>query len=167
MEKESIMSELESDPEKRIALFQRKEIRRVIHNNEWWFVITDVVAALTDSVNPKGYFTDMRRREPQLVEALKGGGKLPPPLVWSLTQQAGVNYSNAGIPKASSALSNPSPAPKPSRSNAGSRASATNAFRKLKTRNSPPNAPAPSTKPKATPTTGLKSGCVPSPSATN
>jgi DNA-damage-inducible protein D len=73
------MSEIESNPEKRIALFQRKEIRRVIHNNEWWFVITDVVAALTDSANPQGYIKDMRRRDPQFAEALKGGGKLPPP----------------------------------------------------------------------------------------
>ena len=63
------MNQLEFNPERRIALFQRKEIRRVIHDNEWWFVITDVVAALTDSVNPKGYFTDMRRRDPQLTEA--------------------------------------------------------------------------------------------------
>jgi DNA-damage-inducible protein D len=74
------MGELESNPGKRIALFQRKEVRRVIHNNEWWFVILDVVSALTNSVNPKGYFTDMRRRDPQLAETLKGGGKLPPPL---------------------------------------------------------------------------------------
>ncbi len=29
------MSEIESNPEKRIALFQRKEVRRAIHNNEW------------------------------------------------------------------------------------------------------------------------------------
>jgi prophage antirepressor-like protein len=35
------MRELESNPVKRIVLFQRKEVRRVIHNNEWWFVITD------------------------------------------------------------------------------------------------------------------------------
>ena len=55
--------------ERRIAQFQRKEIRRVIHKKEWWFVITDVVAALADSVNPKGYFTDIRRRDPQLVKA--------------------------------------------------------------------------------------------------
>ena len=82
------MGELESNPEKRIALFQRKEVRRVIHNNEWWFVILDVVAVLTDSLNPKGYFTDMRRREPQLAEALKGGGKLPPPL--------GLEFDTAG-----------------------------------------------------------------------
>ncbi len=82
------MAEPESNPEKRIALFQQKEIRRVIHNNEWWFVILDVVAALTDSVNPKGYFTDMRRRDPQLAEASKGGGNLPPPL--------GLEFDTAG-----------------------------------------------------------------------
>jgi prophage antirepressor-like protein len=49
------MTELEANPERRIALFQRKEIRRTIHNNEWWFVITDVVAALTDSVDAADY----------------------------------------------------------------------------------------------------------------
>src|SRR5437867_4170430 len=64
-------------PERRIALFQRKEIRRVIHNNEWWFVITDVVAALTDSVDPQGYTKDMRRRDPELA---KGWGQIATPL---------------------------------------------------------------------------------------
>lgn len=27
----------------RIALFQRTEVRRTLHNNEWWFVFADVV----------------------------------------------------------------------------------------------------------------------------
>ena len=85
------MSDIESNPENRIALFQRKEIRRVIHNNEWWFVITDVVAALTDSANPQGYFKDMRRRDPQLAEALKGGGQMATPF--------GLEFSTAGGPQ--------------------------------------------------------------------
>lgn len=67
----------EHPPERRIALFQRKEIRRIIHNNEWWFVITDVVAALTDSVDPQGYTKDMRRRDPELA---KGWGQIATPL---------------------------------------------------------------------------------------
>ena len=67
----------ESAPEKRIALFQRQEIRRKIHNNEWWFVISDVVAALTDSANPQGYLKDMRRRDPELT---KGWGQIATPL---------------------------------------------------------------------------------------
>jgi DNA-damage-inducible protein D len=47
------MNDINPNPETRIALFQRKEVRRAIHNNEWWFVIVDVVAALTDSADPK------------------------------------------------------------------------------------------------------------------
>ena len=89
------MTEPAPDPERHIALFQRKEVRRVIHNNEWWFVIHDVIAALTPSVNPKGYFTDMRRRDPQLAEAIKGGGKLPP-LVSNSRREADDKCSNAG-----------------------------------------------------------------------
>jgi hypothetical protein len=72
------MSELESNPQKRIALFQRKEIRRVIHNNEWWFVVVDVVAALTDSVNPTDYFNKVRQRDPELA---KGYGQIVHPLL--------------------------------------------------------------------------------------
>jgi hypothetical protein len=74
------MAESNLLPEPRIALFQQREVRRAIHNNEWWFVITDVVAALTDSANPQGYLKDMRKRDPQLAEALKGGGQIAPPL---------------------------------------------------------------------------------------
>ncbi|HEY8995366.1 MAG TPA: Bro-N domain-containing protein [Lacunisphaera sp.] len=66
--------------ETRIALFQKKEVRKTIHENEWWFVVVDVVAALTDSANPTGYLKDMRKRDPALAEALKGGGQIAPPL---------------------------------------------------------------------------------------
>ena len=71
------MNEPNPNPETRIALFQHKEIRRAIHNNEWWFVIADVVAALTNSVDPQGYLKDMRRRDPELS---KGWGQIATPL---------------------------------------------------------------------------------------
>ena len=71
------MNEHDKNPETRIAVFQRREIRRTIHNDEWWFVITDVVAALTDSVDPQGYIKDMRRRDPELS---KGWGQIATPL---------------------------------------------------------------------------------------
>jgi len=74
------MSDITPNPETRIALFQRREIRRTIHNNEWWFVITDVVAALTDSVDAGDYLKKLRKRDPMLSEAFKGGGQLVPPL---------------------------------------------------------------------------------------
>jgi len=72
------MSSSADSPESRIALFQRKQVRRTIHNNEWWFVIADVVAALTDSADPQGYTKDMRRRDPELS---KGCGQIATPLL--------------------------------------------------------------------------------------
>jgi DNA-damage-inducible protein D len=63
--------------ETRVALFQQKEIRKTIHKNEWWFVVTDVVAALTDSVDPHGYLKEMRRRDPEIG---KGWGQIATPL---------------------------------------------------------------------------------------
>ena len=60
------MNDAVQKPETRIALFQRKEIRRTIHNNEWWFVVEDVVHALTDSADPKQYIQRMKQRDPEL-----------------------------------------------------------------------------------------------------
>ena len=61
----------------KIAFFRKKEIRKIIHNNEWRFVIADIVAALTDSVQPEGYIKDMRRRDEELA---KGWGQIATPL---------------------------------------------------------------------------------------
>lgn len=66
------------DETTKIAVFRGKEIRKTIHNNEWWFVIEDVVLVLTDSKNPKGYLKDMRRRDPELK---KGWGQIATPLL--------------------------------------------------------------------------------------
>ena len=35
----------------KIAIFQKKEIRKTIYNDEWWFSISDIIEALTDSVD--------------------------------------------------------------------------------------------------------------------
>ena len=59
--------------EDKIALFKGKSIRRVIHNNEWWFVVEDIIVALTDSTNPKDYITKMRLRDAELS---KGYGQI-------------------------------------------------------------------------------------------
>src|SRR3990167_9427516 len=64
-------------PDTKIAIFKGKGIRKTVHNNEWWFVIVDVVAALTDSVQPEGDLKDMRRRDPELS---KGWGQIATPL---------------------------------------------------------------------------------------
>lgn len=66
---------------KKIAIFQKKEIRKTIHNNEWWFVINDVITALTDSKDPAQYFKRMRSRDQELQQLIDNGGvQFVPPL---------------------------------------------------------------------------------------
>ena len=47
----------------KIAVFKGKEIRKTIHDNEWWFSVVDVVAALTDSPTPRQYWGKVKQRE--------------------------------------------------------------------------------------------------------
>jgi hypothetical protein len=75
--------------ETRLAFFQKKEIRKALHGGEWWFVIADVVAALTDSANPAGYLKDMRRRDSALADTFKGGGQIAPPLALEIPTTGG------------------------------------------------------------------------------
>ena len=63
--------------EKKIAVFKGKEIRKIIHNNEWWFVMEDVVAVLTETANAKDYIKKMRKRDEELS---KGWGQIVTPL---------------------------------------------------------------------------------------
>jgi len=49
-------------PTTKIAIFQKKEIRKIIYNNEWWFSAIDVIGALTDSANPNDYWYRMKVR---------------------------------------------------------------------------------------------------------
>ena len=51
-----------------IKLFQDKKIRSVWdeEKEQWYFSVVDVVAALTDSSDPKQYIKKMRARDPQL-----------------------------------------------------------------------------------------------------
>ena len=52
-------------------------VRKTIHNNEWWFVVNDVVEALTDTVNAKDYIKKVRSRDSELS---KGWGQIVTPL---------------------------------------------------------------------------------------
>jgi hypothetical protein len=61
----------------KIVLFRHKQIRRVLHQGEWWFVIVDIISVLTDSAQPSGYLKDMRRRDKELD---KGWGQIATPL---------------------------------------------------------------------------------------
>lgn len=54
-----------------VVLFKEKSIRRIWHNNEWWFAALDIIAALTNSPKPDGYLKDLRRRDPELSKNWK------------------------------------------------------------------------------------------------
>jgi DNA-damage-inducible protein D len=57
----------------KIAIFKKKEIRKIIHNNEWWFAINDVILALTDSRDPAQYFKRMKSRDAELKKLIEQG----------------------------------------------------------------------------------------------
>ncbi|MBA3822640.1 MAG: Bro-N domain-containing protein [Ktedonobacterales bacterium] len=44
------------------ALFQNYAIRRIWHENEWWYSIIDCMEALSGSPNPRNYWSMMKRR---------------------------------------------------------------------------------------------------------
>jgi len=73
----------------KLAIFKNKEIRKAIHNNEWWFCVNDVVEVLTDSINVAEYIKKLRNRDEELT---KGWGQIVTPL--SLETQGGKQKLN-------------------------------------------------------------------------
>ena len=58
----------------KIAIFQKKEIRKTIYNDEWWFVINDIIFILTDSKDPAQYFKRIKTRDNELKKLTEQGG---------------------------------------------------------------------------------------------
>jgi len=73
-----------------MALFEERPVRRVFHEEEWWFVVSDIVGALTDSPNPSDYLKKLRRRDATLADAFKGGGQFVPPLALPFETPGGI-----------------------------------------------------------------------------
>jgi prophage antirepressor-like protein len=51
------------DSHGKIIVFGAKQIRRLWHEEQWYFSIVDIVSALTDSDNPRNYWNMMKARE--------------------------------------------------------------------------------------------------------
>jgi len=69
---------MEESQNHQIALFKGKEIRKTLFQGEWWFVVVDVIGALTDSSNPKQYLKNMLNRDEELA---KGWVQIEHPLL--------------------------------------------------------------------------------------
>ena len=52
----------ETRPNK-LVIFRSKEIRRIWHENEWFYSVVDIIAALTDSPTPRQYWGKVKERE--------------------------------------------------------------------------------------------------------
>jgi hypothetical protein len=62
---------------KSVALFESREIRRTWHHERWYFVVNDVVYALTNAADVTDYIKKMRQRDEELG---KGWGQIVTPL---------------------------------------------------------------------------------------
>ena len=66
----------------KLVVFQDKKIRRILVDDEWFFSVVDVVAALTDSLDPGAYWRKLKQRltaEGSQVVTFCHGLKLPAP----------------------------------------------------------------------------------------
>lgn len=119
---------------RKLAVFQRKEIRRQLHDGEWWFVINDVIAALTDSENPAQYLRNLRNRDEELsllfepVE--KGVVQIEPPLALPFDTPGGkqklLSWNTEGVFRLIQSI----PSKKANRSSAGLHEPATNVYKR-------------------------------------
>ncbi len=74
----------------KIAIFKGRKIRKTIYNNEWWFVINDIVEALTDSRDPSQYFKRIKQRDEELTKlTVQGGVQFVPPLMLEIETAGG------------------------------------------------------------------------------
>lgn len=49
-------------------IFNEKKIRKIRFRDEWWFVLSDLVTALTDTSNSSDYVKNLKNRDPELSE---------------------------------------------------------------------------------------------------
>jgi DNA-damage-inducible protein D len=53
---------MQTNTHNKIALFEKKQIRKIWYDKEWYFSVVDIVGALTDSIDPKDYWYRLKKR---------------------------------------------------------------------------------------------------------
>ena len=64
------------DSKDNLIVFKGAKIRRLWHDDEWFYSVSDIIAVLTDSKDELAYWRKLKQREPQLV-TICHGLKLP------------------------------------------------------------------------------------------
>src|SRR3989344_2062011 len=63
---------VEKEAQKGLIVFQDRSIRRLWHDDQWFYSVIDIVAILSESDNPTTYWRVLKHREPQLVTICNG-----------------------------------------------------------------------------------------------
>ena len=63
---------VEKEAQKGLIVFQDRNIRRLWHDDQWFYSVVDIVAVLSESDNPTTYWRVLKHREPQLVTICNG-----------------------------------------------------------------------------------------------
>src|SRR3990167_1767292 len=63
---------VEKEAQKGLIVFQDRSIRRLWHDDEWFYSVVDIVAVLSESDNPATYWRVLKHRESQLVTICNG-----------------------------------------------------------------------------------------------
>ena len=152
-----------TEPANHIAVFQESSIRRVWHNEEWWFSVVDVCAILTGSPDAGAYWRKLKQR-------LNAEGSQPVTLCHGLKlkapdgKQRETDCANTeGLFRIIQSI--PSPKAEPFK-----RWLAQVGYERVKEIENPSwpaPAPASCTRPRVTRRRGSRSGCAPFPCAAN
>jgi prophage antirepressor-like protein len=46
----------------KVAVFEGKHIRKILHEGEWWFSVVDVIEVLTGNERPRKYWNDLKKK---------------------------------------------------------------------------------------------------------
>jgi prophage antirepressor-like protein len=46
----------------KIVLLEGKKVRKVLHNDEWWFSVIDVIEILAENKRPRKYWSDLKKK---------------------------------------------------------------------------------------------------------
>ena len=53
---------MHEEEESNLAVFEGREIRKTLHEGEWWFSVIDVIEVLVGGARPRKYWSDLKKK---------------------------------------------------------------------------------------------------------